>query len=130
MTRHFNKVSEKVKRRILRNNPTYLEAIIWQHLRKKQLGVRILRQYSIDKFVVDFYSPELKLAIELDGDVHNLPDVKDKDIARQKYIESFGIRFLRISNEEYAGNPELAFERIENAIKKLQNPDLTPNPSP
>jgi very-short-patch-repair endonuclease len=119
MTKHYNKKEEKEKRRALRRNMTYCEKLVWQHLRNRQLSYRFLRQYSVDQFVIDFYCPELKLAIELDGDVHENPEQKDYDIARQTYLESFGITFLRITNEEYLSNPNLTFKRIENAIKKL-----------
>jgi len=103
---------------------TYCEKIVWTHLRKRQLGFRFLRQYSVDHFVIDFYCPELKLAVELDGDVHNLPEQKEYDIARQKYLEKFGIKFIRIKNEEFLGNPNKAFSKIEKEISssvKKQN---------
>lgn len=48
MTKHYNKIEEKEKRRSLRNEMTYCENIMWLHLRRKQLGVRFLRQYSVD----------------------------------------------------------------------------------
>ncbi len=117
MTKHYNKKSEREKRRSLRNNTTYCEKIVWLHLRKRQLGYRFLRQYSVDHFVIDFYCPELKLAVELDGDVHEIPEQKKYDKARQKYLEEFGIKFIRIKNEEFLGNPNKAFNKIENAIK-------------
>jgi len=119
MTKHYNKKSEQEKRRYLRKNMTYCEKIVWLHLRKKQLGYRFLRQYSIDHFVIDFYCPELKLAVELDGDVHENPDQKEYDKARQKYLEAFGINFIRIKNEEFLGNPDKAFLKIENAISEI-----------
>ena len=120
MTKHYNKKTEKEKRRILRNEMTFCENIMWIHLRRKQLGVRFLRQYSVDQFVIDFYSPEIKFAIELDGDVHNTPDQKEYDVKRQEYLESFGITFLRITNDELLGNANLAFTKIEEAITKLK----------
>ena len=116
MTKHYNKKSEQQKRRSLRNNSTYCEKIVWLHLRKKQSGYRFLRQYSVDHFVIDFYCPGLKLAVELDGDIHNLPEQKDYDIARQKYLEAFGINFIRIKNEKFLGNPNKAFSKIEKKI--------------
>jgi len=119
MTKHYNKKQEQEKRRELRSNMTFCEKLVWKHLRKRQLGYRFLRQYSVDQFVIDFYCPELKLAIELDGDVHEIPEQKDYDIARQKYLETFGITFVRITNEEYLSNPNMAFLKIENAIKAL-----------
>ena len=89
-------------------------------LRKKQYGHRLLRQYSVDQFVIDFYCPKLKLAVEIDGDVHSMPDQKVYDKKRQDYIEKFGITFIRITNKELLGNPNKAFAKIENAIKLLQ----------
>ena len=120
MTLHYNKKSEKEKRRILRKEMTFCEKILWIHLRRKQLGCRFLRQYSVDHFVIDFYSPEIKLAIELDGNVHNEPDQKEYDIKRQEYLESFGITFIRITNDELLGNANMAFNRIDEAIKKIK----------
>ena len=99
---------------------TYCEKIMWIHLRRKQLGYRFLRQYSVDQFVIDFYSPEIKFAIELDGSVHNNPEQKDYDVKRQKYLETFGITFIRVTNEELLANANMAFARIEVAIKKLK----------
>jgi len=119
MTKHYNKKSEQEKRRSLRNNMTYCEKIVWLHLRKRQLGYRFLRQYSVDHFVIDFYCPELKLAVEIDGDVHEFPEQKDYDNARQKYLEKFGIEFVRIKNEEFLGNPDKAFSKIEKRITSL-----------
>ena len=122
MTKHFNKTSEKEKRRILRKDQTFCEKILWRYLRDRQLlGCKFRRQYSIDQFVIDFYSTEIKLAIELDGDVHNNPDQKEYDVKRQEYLEKFGITFIRITNDELLGNANLAFAKIENAIKKLKH---------
>jgi very-short-patch-repair endonuclease len=101
MTRHYNKKSEQEKRRVLRSKMTYCEKIVWLHLRKKQLGYRFLRQYSVDHFVIDFCCPELKLAVELDGNIHEVSEQKVYDKARQKYLEKFGIKFIRIKNEEF-----------------------------
>ena len=121
MTKHYNKTSEKEKRRTLRKDQTFCEKILWRYLRDRQLlGCKFRRQYSIDQFVIDFYSPEIKFAIELDGDVHNHPDQKEYDVKRQEYLETFGITFLRITNEELMSNANFAFAKIEEAIKKLK----------
>ncbi|HCY75755.1 MAG TPA: hypothetical protein DHV28_07520 [Ignavibacteriales bacterium] len=121
MTKHFNKTSEKEKRRTLQKEQTYCEKILWRYLRDRQLlGCKFRRQYSIDQFVIDFYSPEIKFAIELDGDVHNNPDQKEYDVKRQEYLETFGITFLRITNDDLIGNANMAFKKIEEAIKKLR----------
>ena len=104
MTEHYNKKQMRERRRQLRSNMTFCEKIIWLHLRKYQLGVKFHRQYSIDCYVIDFYCPELKLAIEIDGDVHEKEEQKEYDINRQNYLENYGITFVRIKNEELLGN--------------------------
>ena len=64
----YNDPSLKSTRRKLRNNQTNVERLLWNHLKNKQFyGLKFYRQYSIGKYILDFYSPELELAIELDG---------------------------------------------------------------
>lgn len=121
MTKHYNRKQEKDKRRQLRKDQTYCEQIMWLHLRnRKLLGIKFKRQYSVDKYVIDFYAPEMKLAVELDGNVHNLPDKKEYDKERQTDIEKYKIKFIRITNEELLGNPNKAFKRIEEKIKSIK----------
>ena len=121
MTKHYNKSSEKEKRRKLRESQTNAEDLVWRYLRNKQmLGYKFKRQYSVDHFVIDFYCPELKLALELDGESHNNPEKMEYDIQRQKYLEEYNIKFARIKDEELLGNPNKAFMKIEDAIKLLE----------
>ncbi len=121
MTQNFNKTSEKEKRRNLRKNQTFCEKILWIYLRdRKTLGYKFRRQYSVDHYVMDFYCPELKLAIELDGNVHDLPDQKEYDAYRQEYLEKYGITFCRITNEEFISNANMAFEKIGCFIKAIK----------
>ena len=121
MTKHFNKSSEKNKRRNLRQHQTEAEKLIWRFLRNKQLlDVKFKRQYSVDHFVIDFYSPELKLAIEVDGASHNDPSKQVYDKRREKYLKNFDITFVRIKDEELFGNPNKAFDKIENEVKRLK----------
>ena len=84
------------------------------------LGYKFKRQYSVDHFVIDFYCPELKLAVEVDGESHNNPEQREYDIKRQKYLERFHIKFVRIKDEELLGNPNKAFMKIEDEIKLLE----------
>ena len=119
MTKHYNKKELKERRRQLRSNMTECEKIVWMYLRKRQMKERFLRQYSVDNYVIDFYCSKLKLAIEVDGTIHELEEQKEYDRSRQNYLENFGITFLRIKNEELLGNPNKVFERIEEAITSL-----------
>src|SRR5262249_11264598 len=80
--------------RKLRQAPTRSEAMLWDKLRKKQLGGRkFRRQVSIGAFVVDFYCWEEKLVIEVDGAIHERQ--RQADAERQALIESLGLRVLR-----------------------------------
>ena len=120
MTKHYNKTTEKEKRRKLRQYSTHAEELVWKYLRNRQmLGYKFKRQYSVDQYVIDFYCSEIKLAVELDGASHNSTEQKEYDIKRQNKLEAFGIKFERISDDELFGNPNKAFEKIEKAIKNL-----------
>lgn len=114
MGRIFNQKSQNEKRRLLRNNATNTEQFLWNRLKGKQIrNLKFRRQFSIGKYVVDFYCPELKLAIEVDGETHCSEDEIEYDRIRQNEIENFGISFIRFKNEEI-------FENIEQVIRKLE----------
>ena len=105
MTSHYNISVLKQRRRALRKNLSKAEAIMWNHLSRRQMhGYKFRRQYSVDKYVIDFYCPRLKLAIEVDGDSHFMPGIEGHDNIRQEYIESFGIQFLRFTHEDVCKN--------------------------
>ncbi len=123
--RIYTKKSEQEKRRYLRNNMTRAEVLLWSELKNKKLGVRFLRQYSIGKFVVDFYAPEIKHAIEVDGAAHNTDEERDYDNRRQGDIENTGITFLRFTNEEIYEDLHNVIEAISKMIDQLRK---TPSP--
>ena len=121
MTELYNKTSEKEKRRSLRNNIPPAEKIVWEKLRNRQIkGCKFRRQYSIDVFVVDFYAPELKLAIEIDGDSHFRDGAQIYDYERQSFLESKGTRFLRFTNQQVYKELEGIIVRIAETICQLR----------
>jgi very-short-patch-repair endonuclease len=121
MTKLFNKTSEKLKRRQLRSNMTKAEALIWQKLRCKQIeNCKFRNQYSVDRFVLDFYSPEIKLAIEIDGESHFQEGAAQYDNERQIFIESAGINFLRFTNNQVYENLNGVLETIAHKIRELR----------
>jgi len=130
MTQLFNKLTEKEKRRILRKNTTASEKIVWTYLRRKQiLNERFLRQFSVEYYVLDFYCPRLRLAIEIDGDSHFInQDVIDYDKERQAYIENLEIEFLRFRNEEVFADNDTVISIITQKVKELQKQN-PPRPS-
>lgn len=120
MTKIYNRIDQKEKRRELRNSMPNAEKILWERLRRRQIkNKRFLRQYSVGKYVIDFYCPEIKLAIEADGDTHNSSEEIEYDKYRQSEIEVFGIKFLRIKNDEIFGNIEMVLKKIETTIGKF-----------
>ena len=100
MTKIFNRKNVREKRKILRNNMTEAEKILWDQLRKRKFcGLKFRRQYSVGPYIVDFYSADKKLAIEVDGEHHKNADCVSYDEQRNKFLESIGINILRFSND-------------------------------
>ncbi len=103
--------------RYFRNNPTFCEKLLWRHLKGKQmLGFDFHRQKPLDKYIVDFYCPDLQLAIEIDGETHFGDENQVRDRNRQKRLESLGVRFLRFNNEEVKRNIDGVLRIIEEWI--------------
>jgi very-short-patch-repair endonuclease len=74
MTIAFNRKKDQEKRRSLRKNMPKSEVILWSKLKNRQMhGERFLRQYGVEEYMIDFYCPRLKLAIEVDGESHFMP---------------------------------------------------------
>ncbi len=85
--------------RQMRCAPTRAEAVLWEVLRERKLcGVRFRRQHAIDRFILDFYSTAHKLAIEVDGDIHD--QQQEQDAIRTQHLAARGIRVIRFRNEE------------------------------
>ena len=94
MTKIFNKKSETKKRKELRHQMSKTEVLVWSYLKGKQMGgYKFRRQYGVGPYVLDFYCPKLKLAIEIDGDSHFQDGAEEYDKDRQALIEKLGLRF-------------------------------------
>jgi len=107
----------KHRRRELRHNQTEAEKAIWAHIRNRQFyGVRFFRQYSVGPYILDFYCPLLKLAIELDGGQHSQDDNQEYDASRSAYLKSKGIDVMRFWNHEALGDTEAVLTRIAERI--------------
>ena len=109
-----NRKELKENRRNLRSNLTPAEIKLWKCLQNKQLdGRKFRRQHSVGNYIVDFYCPEERIAIELDGDVHFNPVNEQYDTQRDENIESLGIKVVRFSNAD-------VFERIDNVLNEIR----------
>ena len=89
---------EKLRRaRMFRQAPTSAEAMVWEVLRRRFVaGLRFRRQHIIAGYVVDFYCPALRLAIEIDGGIHDTQ--QERDELRTHHLAQLGTQVLRIPN--------------------------------
>ncbi len=104
----------------LRKNSTLGERLLWKYLRKRQiLGYKFRRQYPILNYILDFYCPELKLAIEIDGASHD-ESKYEYDLKRQKEVEAYGVIFLRFTEYEVRENAVQVADFVQNKICYLR----------
>ena len=112
---YYNKNLKEFARELRTQTVSKAEKFIWKAvLSRKQTGERFLRQRPIDQFIVDFFTPELGLIIEIDGSSHK--NKADYDFYRQQKLESLGYVFLRFSEGEVIQNIETVKERVDYAI--------------
>jgi very-short-patch-repair endonuclease len=113
----FNRKHLEKSRKELRNLGTAAEAVLWKYLQKRQiLGKKFRRQASIGPYIVDFFCPECRLIIELDGAVHDgfLPG--EYDAERTTYLEQLGLKVLRSENRILYDNPDAVLDTIKQAL--------------
>jgi very-short-patch-repair endonuclease len=95
----------------LRREMTPAEKILWEELRANKLGVHFRRQQVIQGFIVDFYCHRAGLAVEVDGDVHDLQ--KEEDERREKVLSEMGLKMVRFQNEEVLRNLAIVVGQIK-----------------
>jgi type I restriction-modification system DNA methylase subunit len=107
--------------RELRKKQTPAEDLFWQLVRNRQyLGLNFRRQHQVGDYILDFYCHDARSAIELDGAVHE--HRKKKDTRRDAYLESQGIKVIRIRNEELLGNPETIMKYLASQLLLQDSP--------
>ena len=80
-------------------------------------GFKVRRQYGVDNYVIDFYCPELKLALEVDGDVHYHPDKLEIDNRKNKRLQEESIYLIRLKNIDLEEDYESAVIYLEDEFK-------------
>ena len=112
--RIHNRKEKKPKRRELRSVATPAEATLWKHLQRRGLSDRkFRRQHSIGPYIVDFYCPECRLVVELDGEPHFEIIADPYEAERTRYLEQLGIRIVRFENR-------LVFEALEAVLETIR----------
>ena len=126
MKRQFIGYDPKLKAvaRKLRSNATIAEILLWQQLKGQRVcDYDFHRQRPIDRYIVDFFSPKLMLAIEIDGISHAGKELRDRQ--RQQRLENLGVRFLRFQDTDVRNNMTGVIAAISEWIAKH-----TPSPTP
>ena|SRR6185369_8252518 len=103
----------KSRRKELRNNATPAEQRLWSMLQHSNLGgYKFRRQHSVGPYILDFYCPSERLAIELDGDSHFTDEAIEYDCERTAFLNSLNIKVLRFLNTDIYDNINAACECI------------------
>ena len=95
------------------------EVMLWQQLRGKKLGFKVLRQHPIGQYVADFYVSDARLVIEIDGDAHNRADNPTNDARRDKYLGDLGYGIMRIPAVEVLNDIGTVLDGI---VARVTNP--------
>jgi very-short-patch-repair endonuclease len=125
-----NKSSLKQFRKSLRNHSTAAEATLWKILKNKNVcKLKFRRQHSVGNYILDFYCQELKLGIELDGEIHTNPGVVTYDDEREDLLRKLSIQVLRYENRWVYEYPEVIIKDISE-FKEKKKPIPPPPSSP
>ena len=98
--------------RRLRREMSLPEVILWRILRQQPGHIKFRRQHPIGRYVLDFYASEFKLGIEIDGIAHDMGDRPERDEARAEWLESQGIKMLRIPAKDVLADPTAVADSI------------------
>ena len=99
--------------KIMRQNTTDAEHLMWQLLRAKRfMNLKFRRQHVIAPYIVDFYCHELGLVIELDGSQHGTGDAIEYDTERTKFLEVLGLKVVRYWNHDVLGRTDVVLEDL------------------
>src|SRR5919108_2609326 len=104
----------------LRKHPTPAEQKLWSYLEKRQMeGEKFRRQHPLLKFIPDFYCYKLRLAIEVDGEIHSSPTQNFYDVDRTNILMDEKLHVLRFPNEMVLNQIESVLEAIRAKIREI-----------
>ena len=105
--------------RRLRRDETEEEKELWRVLRAGRFaGFKFRRQHSLGSYHLDVYCPAAKLSVELDGFQHGLPEQRQRDAERKKFLAAAGIEELRFWNNQWRKNREGVLLEIWRALHR------------
>jgi very-short-patch-repair endonuclease len=101
-----------------RANNVNAEAMLWRIVRDRRCaGHKVRRQMPLGGYIVDFVCLEQRLVIEIDGPSHQSEEQRARDATRDAWLAANNFRILRLSNDLVIGTPELAEQRILEALR-------------
>ena len=107
----------------MRREPTPQEQRLWRAFRDRRfVGHKFRRQQPIEHYILDFFCPESRLSIEIDGANHAEEDTGAYDVDRTEFLRSLGIRELRFWNSDIDRDLEGVLNRIAAAIEASKRP--------
>ena len=101
----------------LRKRMTVPEKLLWDRLKNKSLIDKFRRQHPIGCYILDFYCHQKRLSVELDGEIHQDKEQKEKDIERTSYLIELGIKELRFKNQEVINDIEKVILEIKEKLR-------------
>lgn len=111
----------------LRKNMTKEEKHLWYDFLRTH-PARFRRQAIVVQYILDFYSPKYKLAIEIDGQQHYEPAAFQKDLQRTEFLNQYGISVLRFSNAEVHQHFDSVCECIDQRLTECKNKIINDSP--
>jgi very-short-patch-repair endonuclease len=110
----------------LRELSTPAEKVLWEELRNRRLGgFKFRRQHPILDYILDFYCKEKQLAVEIDGSIHGVAEIHEKDTQRASRLIKHGIHILRFRNYQVMNHKETVLNEILRVLH-----DIKSSPSP
>jgi very-short-patch-repair endonuclease len=102
----------------LRKQTTEAEELLWKRLRGRRFeGLKFRRQYPMSRFIVDFYCHKKLLVVEVDGGIHDEPEVKECDEGREEELKNFGLTIVRFKNEEVINDMNGVLGKLRAVVK-------------
>jgi len=113
----YNNTAQKDLRQKLRGNLGLPEILLWRELKGSKLGKKFRRQYGVGKYSLDFYCPEIRLGLELDGNTHDSNQSQVYDLSRTEFIQNQNIKVIRFQNKDVLNNLNGVLEEIKKHLQ-------------
>ena len=107
-----------------RKDPTMAESVLWDKLRNKKEGYKFRRQHIIGQFSADFVCLQKGLVVEVDGNYHQLPEMKFSDEERTRELKKLGFEVLRFSNDAILYHSDETIKKIHSALSIIPDKEL------